>query len=238
MHKPSLEEIVKALHDAGIPPRLSEEQSHLLIKIWQSVANGEAIAPARLKEIASDDNVSAHEVAALLDQAAEYDSHGNIVGLFGLSQKEHPHRFRLRGYSMSTATFHVHARLSTWCAWDSLFLPVLLNQTAEVESACPQTKDPIRLTISPDEVKKYKPEEAVLSIVLPEPAETETRSPGVLWKTFCHHVFFFSSMAAASEWFKGKGLDYRILSISDGYQLTRLVFADILKHIRKPDGIT
>ncbi|MFB3041713.1 MAG: organomercurial lyase, partial [Candidatus Poribacteria bacterium] len=120
------------------------------------VANGQSVTSEQLKEIASKHKISLDKADSFISEAAEYDDDGNIVGIFGLSQKKHPHRFRLRGYSMSTATFHVHARLSTWCAWDSLFLSALLNQTAEVESTCPQTNDPIRLTISPEDVKEYE----------------------------------------------------------------------------------
>jgi len=159
MQKQNLDELAEVFNKAGIPPQLSEEQSHVLIEIWRLVAKGKTIPPECTKEIASQHGMSANAVNSLLGSTAEYDSHGNIVGMFGLSQNEHPHRFRLRGYSMSTTTFHVHARLSTWCAWDSLFLPALLNQTAEVKTACPQTGERIRLTISPEKVKDYEPDE-------------------------------------------------------------------------------
>ncbi|MFQ5639662.1 MAG: organomercurial lyase [bacterium] len=135
---------------------------------------------------------------------------------------------------MSTATFNVHAMLSTWCAWDSLLLPALLNQTAEVESACPQTGDPIRLTIWPEYVQKWEPQEAVVSFVLPEPREQIMQSPGQVWKALCHHVFFFSSEVAALTWFSNRRSHrFVILSIEEGYRLTRLVFARMLDYAGK-----
>ena len=48
------------------------------------------------------------------------------------------HRFEVAGRT-----------LYTWCAWDSLFLPQILGQEAEVESTCPLTAaeaGPRRLT--------------------------------------------------------------------------------------------
>jgi len=231
----NLKELVEAFNKAGIPPQFSEEQSRVLIAIWRLVAKGKTIPPECIKEIASQHGMSARGVNSLLGSTAEHDSHGNIVGMFGLSQNEHPHRFQLRGYTMSTATFHVHARLSTWCAWDSLFLPSLLHQTAEVETACPQTGEAIRLTISPIRIEEYEPEEIVVSFVLPERVK---ETAGEIWKSFCHHVFFFISEEAARDWFRNRRSNkFVILSVEEGYQLTRLVFSQLLERDRKPDGM-
>jgi len=238
LQKPHLAEIVKTLHEAGMPPQFDADQSRVLLEVWQLVANGQSVTPEQLNEIGSKHKISLDEANSFISGAAEYDDDGNIVGIFGLSQKKHPHRFRLRGYSMSTATFHVHARLSTWCAWDSLFLPSLLKETAEVESTCPQTKDNIRLRISPERVEQYEPANAVLSLVLPKPTKGGTKSAGEIWELFCHHVFFFSSAEALAEWFKGSDHKPIMLSVEEGYQLGRLAFADILKYVQKPDEIT
>ena len=43
--------------------------------------------------------------------------------------------------------------MHTWCAWDTLFLPALLGETAEVRSTCPVTGSVVELVVAPDAVK-------------------------------------------------------------------------------------
>jgi alkylmercury lyase len=171
------------------------------------------------KEAASRLRIAPNDAYNFLKQASEFDEDGNLVGIAGLSQKKHPHRFEVNG--------HI---LSTWCAWDTLFLPGLLKHSAEVESFCPATKSKILLTLSPDRVEGYKPANAVLSIVLPGPSAEGLKSAAEIWKIFCHYVFFFSSAEVVTEWFKGKNYDPVILPVEEGFQLGRMTFEEVLKY--------
>ena len=83
------------------------------------------------------------------------DERGNIVGA-ALSIRETPHRVRVSGKD-----------LFAWCSLDTLFIPGLLGETAEVESTCPSSGELIRLTIAPERIEKCDPAEAWLSIFLP-----------------------------------------------------------------------
>jgi alkylmercury lyase len=219
MKRPSLHEIVEALHKAGIPPELSAEQSRLLIKCWQLVAKGEPVSPGQLKETLSELQMHPEVAHSFLKQVSEFDEDGNLVGIAGLSQKKHSHRFEVNG--------HI---LSTWCAWDTLFLPALLKRSAKVESFCPATKSKILLTLSSDRVGGYEPAGAVLSMVLPEANPEGPKSAEEIWKVFCHYVFFFSSAEMVIEWFKGKNYDPVILSVEEGFQLGRMTFEEVLKY--------
>jgi alkylmercury lyase len=58
----------------------------------------------------------------------ERDEIGQVVG-WGLSLQATPHQFRINGHT-----------LYTWCALDALTYPILLEQTAQVESICPITQ--------------------------------------------------------------------------------------------------
>jgi len=200
MKRPSLGEIVQALHNAGIPPQLSADQSRLLIRSWQLVAEGEPVSDEQLKQTPLELRMDPDVAHSFLKQMCEFDQDGNLVGVAGLSQKKHPHRFQVNG--------HI---LSTWCAWDTLFLPALLKQTAKVESFCPTTKSKIYLTLSPHRVEGYEPANAVLSMVLPEPNPEGPKSAEEIWKVLCHYVFFFSSAKLVTEWFKAKNYDPVIL---------------------------
>jgi hypothetical protein len=49
--------------------------------------------------------------------------------------------------------FRVKAQmLCTWCAWDSLFIPIVLGDTAHVSPPDPQTRELVRVTVSPTRV--------------------------------------------------------------------------------------
>ena len=57
--------------------------------------------------------------------------------------------------------------LYAWCALDTLFIPGLLDQVAEVESTCPTSGTRVRLIVTPEGVTSVDPTHAVLSVVLP-----------------------------------------------------------------------
>jgi alkylmercury lyase len=221
MKNPNLDEIVKSLHEAGIPPYISEGQSRLFIEVLRLVGKGQPVSPEQVKEIIVTLKLSpdeTDEAISLIKKVSETDNN-NIVGLFGLSQENHPHRFQINS--------HV---LSTWCAWDTLFLPSLLKQTAKVESLCPVTKEKIQLRLSPEKVEQSEPKNAVLSIVVPKPTEDGSSYGSEIRMLFCQFVRFFSSRDVAIEWFKGKGYDPIVLPIEEGYQLGRMAFKEVLKY--------
>lgn len=64
------------------------------------------------------------------------DHDGAVVAFSGLSLRPTKHRLAVAG-----------RQLFTWCAWDTLFLPELLDQPAEVGSTCPVTGAPVRLRV-------------------------------------------------------------------------------------------
>ena len=141
-----LVDIAKALREADIPPRFRPDESRLLIQIWRALGNGRAVSPEGLKQLASRLHIPFEIATSFAQQVSERDGEGNIAGIVGLSQRNHPHLFKVNNHD-----------LSTWCAWDSLFLPSMLNLTATVESSCPATGEKIRLTVTPEHVDWYEP---------------------------------------------------------------------------------
>ncbi len=210
-----LSTIVTKLHDAGILPRLSLDLARLLKEAWRLVALGHPVPVSRLEEIAAGLDIPPGNVATII-QMSERDDEGNVVGTFGLSQKKHPHQFEVDG-----------SLLSTWCAWDALFLPARLGQAARVESPCPMTKEMVHLTITPEKVESYSPPSAVLSIVLPTPTKSGPESVEEIWGALCHHVHFFKTPEAAAKWFAGKNLNPIMLSIEDGFEIGRMAFGEV-----------
>ena len=85
----------------------------------------------------------------------QMDEDGNILGA-ALTARETPHKIRLAGKD-----------LYAWCSLDTLFIPGLLAETAGIESTCPSSGEPIRLTVSPERVEAAEPSSTWLSVFLP-----------------------------------------------------------------------
>ena len=215
-----LDHLARALREAGLRQAFTPEVSRLTVRLWREIARGDPVSPQRVEQIASALDLPQQTAHEVLDKMCERDGDGNVVGIAGLSQNQHPHRFTVNGI-----------RLATWCAWDALFLPVMLQQTALVTSRCPVTGETIRLTITPEGVTSKHPESAAISIVIPQPTTSGLESVEEIWMTFCHHIHFFSSPQAAQEWFAARGQEIAILTIEEALRLGRLTLSEVLRHI-------
>jgi alkylmercury lyase len=89
--------------------------------------------------------------------------------------------------------------LWTWCAWDSLFIPELLDTTAHVESPDPDTGEVVRLDVGPRGVTTVEPGTAVVSFLMPDAMEFDKSATNVM-ATFCNFVFFFASRKSGERW--------------------------------------
>ncbi len=220
MIDPSVAEIATALREVGFPPRFRDDEWRLLIRFLKYVAEGHPVSPRHIEQVATSIPMPLDAATSFLGQLSERDEEGNIVGVFGLSQRKHPHQFKVNDQT-----------LSTWCAWDALFLPAMLGQTAAVESSCPATKAGIRVRITPAKVEEVQPPASVVTIAVPNVAGTGLESVETIWKTFCCFVHFFASKESAVEWISAKNQDLRILSVEQAHQLGQIVFQDSLKHV-------
>jgi alkylmercury lyase len=113
----------------------------------------------------------------------ERDERGQVVG-WGLSLRTTPHQFRINGHT-----------LYTWCALDALTYPILLEQTAQVESICPITQTPIRLRVGPEGMSALDPATAMVSLSIPD-----THPDACNRASFCDQGHFFASPQAAATW--------------------------------------
>ncbi len=93
--------------------------------------------------------------AGLATLGMEIDRGGNVVGA-ALTATRTPHAVRLGA-----------RELFAYCALDTLFIPGLVGEPADVESTCPASGEAIRLRVSPDGACEYEPSGAVLSVLLP-----------------------------------------------------------------------
>ncbi len=145
---------VRAIADRLAPSSSRGDRGALasvIYGVWDALLSGTPVVPAEADRLA-DASGDAAAAVEYLGRSAEYDAEGNIIGLIGLSLGGHHHRITVDG-----------RELSTWCAWDSLFLPPLIGRQATVNSTSALTGEQIELVIGPDGVKK-SPEGAVLTL--------------------------------------------------------------------------
>jgi Alkylmercury lyase len=181
---PCLEQVLRlALAVVLSPPRrcrVVSDVAHVRVGPVGLLAQGQPATTARLADAAKRPQ---DEVAAQLERwpNGDSDSDGGVVAFSGLTLQTTPHSFEV-----DRRTLH------TWCAWDTLFLPALLNTTAHVQSTCPVAGREVELVVAPDGVEHAEP--APLHVSFPPLATTDT---GDITGSFCRHVHFLAGDDAA-----------------------------------------
>ncbi len=176
------------LWEAAIPS-LSPEEQHAAIVLLRELARGQ---PLSVTELARAWGTSAGEAAALLHDSplsgwVYARDPGQVEGFWGLATSPMHHRFTVNGRT-----------LWTWCAEDSLFLPQLLGETAEIESEDPESGELVRLRVSPDRVEAVHPSDVVVSMVRADTADLTSATRIIA--SACHFIFFFASRASGERW--------------------------------------
>src|SRR5262249_41893261 len=143
--------------------------------VYRKLALG---SPVRDTKVAAEVGIPIEDVRATLDglSGVYRDENDSIIGFWGLSIAEMPHRLLVN-----------QVNLYAWCAWDTLFLPAILNAVARVESKDPANGQTIRLTVTPEGVSEQSHPEIAVSFLVPNgPFE------GDVIMSFCHYVHFFT----------------------------------------------
>jgi alkylmercury lyase len=186
-------------------PRLEPGLQHAALTLLRMLAHGAPVDVRRLSEALALPTAYVDET---LDRSPGVlrDDHRRVIGFMGLSIIQ-----------ISNHRIHIHGRaLSAWCAWDTLFLPELLGETASVTSSCPRTGRGISLTVTPDGPADVAPPETEISLLVPE-----TQFDANVIHSFCHFVHFFVSPAAAASWTAEHPGTFP-LSIDEAYRLGKL----------------
>ena len=172
--------------------------------IMQSLAEmGQPLSPFHL---AGRLQMSQEKLAAYLECVpdTEFDKQGNIVG-WGITLLPTQHQFRLKELS-----------LFTWCAFDTVLFPPLLQAEAHIQSRCSATDQPVTFAATPEGIGDLLPATSVLSLILP------TERCDCVRGTFCEQSLFFQSEEAASPWM-ALHPDAVLLSVEEAAVLGQLV---------------
>ena len=135
---------INAFAERLLPANHKQRSPALFVTLLRELAKGSPVSKDALAQLLG---WSADKVLALLEMApdTEYDDNGHVIG-YGISLRKTPHAFEVDGQ-----------RLYTWCAFDTLIFPAMIGKTARVASHCPQTGEPISLTVGPNEVRHLEP---------------------------------------------------------------------------------
>jgi alkylmercury lyase len=190
-------------------PDFDEEQQRIALALYRRLADG---SPAPASDVAERAGGDGERVKDLLGSwPGVFRNHdGRVVGFWGLTvnRLSPTHRLDIRG-----------KELFAWCAWDTLFLPGILGDTANVESVCPTTGDVVSLVVSPERVLHVSHPGAVVSFLLPD----RDFDADVI-QSFCHFVHFFASREAGEAWTASHPGTF-LLPLGEAFELGRLVNA-------------
>lgn len=163
--------------------------------------------PVSLMHLATRLQMSQEKLTAHLSRVpdAEFDEQGHIVG-WGITLLPTRHQFRLKEFP-----------LFTWCAFDTVLFPPLLQVEASVQSRCSATDQPITFVATRSTgIAALLPAMSVLSLLLP------TKRCDCVRGTFCEQSLFFHSEEAASPWM-ALHPDAVLLSIEEAAVLGHMV---------------
>jgi len=162
--------------------RWQQSNKTLLRQLFPLLAQGRPVPPAQLAQLTGND-VSMVE-RALIEGHTDRDKQGYVIELFGITQTPTYHRIQIG-----------QVCLFSCCALVSQMVPLLLSQTATIESVDPIGHRLVRLTISPTGIESVEPNNAVGTLVLTnaEQVQKDVRS------AFCMHVHHFPDTDSAQE---------------------------------------
>jgi alkylmercury lyase len=186
-------------------PRLDATEQRIALTLVRQLARGASVGVSHL---AGAVELSEAQITDTLDRLPGVfrGEEQRVVGFMGLTVVEMGHH-----------RIHVDGRpLSTWCAWDTLFLPELLGETAYVTSRSPTSDAEIFLTVTPTGPADVAPAETVVSFLVPE-AEFDA----TVIRRFCHFVHFFVSPDDGAQWMAEHSGTF-LLSVEDAYRLGEL----------------
>lgn len=83
-----------------------------------------------------------------------------------------------------------------------------------MESASPDHRAPVRLTVTPERVEQVEPRDASMSFLLPDAAAVQKD----VVTSFCHFMHFFPSREAGERWTARRSGTF-VLSIDEAHAL-------------------
>lgn len=181
MPNTSNSELLSALLAAA--PALDARERQLAVNVYRSLAKGHPVLESTL---AHRTGLPVEYVGATLASwpGVFRDEQARVIGFWGLALPEMPHALEVNG-----------VRLHAWCAWDTLFLPGILEATARVRSLDPQSQETVALVVAPDGITDCSHTEITVSFLVPNGTWDQD-----VMTTFCHYIHFFADPMHGKQW--------------------------------------
>ncbi len=182
-------------------PVMNKLEQQIALNLYQLLALGKPVLTAFLA-----DNINQNYV--VIDKIIHswpgifFDENNNVIGFWGLTINETQHQMIVNDITVYT-----------WCAWDALFIPELLNTKVSVYSTCPVTKENINLELSPNEVKSTNKKDIVVSFLKPDLNDFDN-----IITNFCHFVYFFSNRTSGEQWC-AENNDTFLITLDDAFRV-------------------
>ncbi|GMR16882.1 MAG: organomercurial lyase MerB [Gammaproteobacteria bacterium] len=136
-----------------------------------------------------------------------FDDDQQVIGFWGITVQPMTHRM--------VVDDHV---CYAWCAWDTLFIPELLNKVVKVESRCPVTNNNIELIVSPTHAESANGKPLYLSFLQPDMDKLNDD----ITSNFCHFVYFFDSKQIAEQWLAEHPSTF-LLTLDEAFKIAKQV---------------
>ena len=192
--------------DAGLAaaePHLTEHEQRLAVTVYRLLATGE---PVSVHTAATTTGMPTAEVERLLHAwpSVYFDDQDRVIAFWGLALQPMAHRLHIGGVD-----------LYAWCAWDSLFLGLIVG-AMEVATDDPITGDTITYQIGPDgKITGLSAPESVLSFLRRDQPWDDQ-----IMATFCHYILQFARPDSARRWTADHPGTFMI-SLNDALELGR-----------------
>lgn len=215
-----VDRVVANLKSIGLPPDWDEGTNLLVARVYREIARGRPVNSATVDQLIKESGLALEDGREFIAGVSEKDELGNLVGSVGLSQNEYAHRFEIDGVS-----------LTTWCAWDTLFIAQVLGRKASVMSNAPGAREHISLVIEPSGATAT-PDSAVVSFVMLDPEQIDMEKLESVYMVFCRQIHFFPSREAAESWSKDSEYQFEILSVEEAFEVGSKAFGKMIAAVR------
>ena len=184
-------------------PEMSVDDLAIVCASYQVLIDGDDATLHTIAERAGVSFETADSIIAKRPGIARWSVDGHLRGYLGLSLEPSPHTIEIAG-----------RQRWVWCAWDGLFIPVILGTTASLTSACPITRAPISVVVSPHGVVDAQPTTAVMSFI----GSVGPAGNGV--GACCPFIHFLQSDEAGKRW-QASHPTGCVLSLGQAFQLAK-----------------